>query len=51
MGGTSDQNMLDDENQAGIKVTLGLLGLTGVLVLVGSIIEHINKITDNLHLT
>jgi len=42
--------MSDEDIKGRIKVTLGLLGLTGVLVLVGSVIEHINKITDNLHL-
>ena len=42
--------MSDDDNQARIKVTLGLLGMTGVLVLVGSIAYFINHISGNLGL-
>jgi len=41
------QNMSDDDNQARIKVTLGLLGITGVLLLVGSIAYFINQISGN----
>ena len=41
------QNMSDDDNQARIKVTFGLLGMTGVLLLVGSITYLINQISGN----
>ena len=41
------QNMSDDDYQARIKVTLGLLGMTGVLLLVGSVVYFINQISGN----
>ena len=43
--------MSDDDNQARIKVTLGLLGMTGVLLLVGSGAYFINQISGNSSLS
>jgi len=39
--------MPNDENtKYQIKVILGILGITGVLVLVGSVVSHLNQITS-----
>ena len=37
--------MLNENDKARIKVTLGLLGLTGVLVLVGIVSDLFNQIS------
>lgn len=38
--------MQKDDNEAGIKVTLGILGLTGILLLIGTISYLLNQISS-----
>jgi len=37
--------MQDDNNKARIKVTLGMLGLTGILLLIGTVSYLLNQIS------
>jgi len=41
---------MSDDEKCQIKVTLGILGMTGVLVLIGSVTYLFNQISGNFHL-
>jgi len=44
--------MSNDENtKYQIKVTFGILGMTGILLLIGSVAYLINQISGNFHLS